>query len=111
LHIIGRQIGESLRLHRAMTRKAELEAVRLLERVGIPSHSAWRPIHQLSGGMNQRMIAMALACLETDRDEPSTALDVTIRHRSLPERPADRVRHVGHRHPRSRVVGMPGASR
>jgi oligopeptide/dipeptide ABC transporter ATP-binding protein len=84
VHTIGRQIGESLRLHRAMTAQdAGREALRLLERAGIPE--ARRRLtdypHQLSGGMNQRaMIAMALACRPKllIADEPSTALDVTI---------------------------------
>ena len=84
LHAIGRQIMESLRLHRGMNRHAaESEAVRLLQRVGIPDarrRLAAYP-HQLSGGMNQRaMIAMALACRPRllIADEPTTALDVTI---------------------------------
>jgi len=84
VHTIGRQIRESLRMHRGLTHhEAEREALRLLERVGIPD--ARRRIaaypHQLSGGMNQRaMIAMALACRPRllIADEPTTALDVTI---------------------------------
>jgi oligopeptide/dipeptide ABC transporter ATP-binding protein len=84
VHTIGRQIVESLRLHRGMNRHAaETEAVRLLQRVGIPD--ARRRLesypHQLSGGMNQRaMIAIALACRPRllIADEPTTALDVTI---------------------------------
>jgi oligopeptide/dipeptide ABC transporter ATP-binding protein len=84
VHPIGRQIMESLRLHRGLHRHAaEVEALRLLERVGIPEArrrlSAYP--HQLSGGMNQRaMIAMALACRPRllIADEPTTALDVTI---------------------------------
>ncbi len=84
VHTIGRQIMESLRLHRAMNRReAEAEALRLLERVGISEArrrlSAYP--HQLSGGMSQRaMIAMALACRPKllIADEPTTALDVTI---------------------------------
>ncbi len=84
VHPIGTQIAESLKLHRGMSRhEAEAEALRLLERVGIPE--ARRRLkeypHQLSGGMNQRaMIAMALACRPKllIADEPSTALDVTI---------------------------------
>ena len=84
VHTIGRQIVESLRLHRAMNqREAEAEALRLLERVGISEarrRLAAYP-HQLSGGMNQRaMIAIALACRPRllIADEPTTALDVTI---------------------------------
>ncbi len=81
---IGQQIGESLRLHKGMDRKAAAaRAVELLTLVGIP-HSDERTKdypHQFSGGMRQRaMIAMALAC-DPDiliADEPTTALDVTI---------------------------------
>ena len=89
VHTIGAQITESLRLHRGMNRReAQAEALRLLDRVGIPE--ARRRLgeypHQLSGGMNQRaMIAMALACRPKllIADEPSTALDVTIQAQIL----------------------------
>jgi peptide/nickel transport system ATP-binding protein len=89
VHRIGTQICEALALHRGISGDAARnEAVRLLDRVGITA--ARRRLseypHQLSGGMNQRvMIAMALAG-EPDiliADEPTTALDVTIQAQIL----------------------------
>lgn len=86
---IGRQIGETLALHRGLHgAKARAEAVRLLDRVGIadaPRRLLQYP-HELSGGMNQRvMIAIALAG-EPDvliADEPTTALDATVQAQIL----------------------------
>ena len=89
LHTVGRQVAESLILHRGLARGgARREAQRLLELVGI--EDAGRRLgqfpHQLSGGQRQRvMIAMALAN-EPDlliADEPTTALDVTIQKQIL----------------------------
>ncbi len=84
VHRVGRQIGESLRIHRGATRsEARKQAIDLLDRVGIPSADtrvADYP-HEFSGGMRQRaMIAMALACNPKllIADEPTTALDVTV---------------------------------
>ncbi|MCC7275285.1 MAG: ABC transporter ATP-binding protein, partial [Alphaproteobacteria bacterium] len=83
LQPIGRQVAEPLRLHKGLGRAAaEREAVRLLDRVGLPNAAARAHAHphMLSGGQRQRaMIAMALACGPDllIADEPTTALDVT----------------------------------
>ncbi len=79
---VGDQILESLKLHRPASATRE-EVVQLLKLVGIPAPEAriHDYPHQLSGGMQQRiMIAMALASHPRllIADEPTTALDVTI---------------------------------
>lgn len=89
LYTVGNQIVESIQLHEGASYRAAAErAVELLRRTGVPEperrfHSY---PHQLSGGQRQRaMIAMALACRPRllIADEPTTALDVTIRAQIL----------------------------
>jgi dipeptide transport system ATP-binding protein len=86
---VGFQIGETLKAHLGLDRRArKRRVVELLEEVGIadPARRAAAFPHQLSGGMSQRvMIAMALACRPKllIADEPTTALDVTIQAQIL----------------------------
>ena len=86
---VGFQIREPLRVHQHLSKKeAHQQGIELLKQVGIPAPEKRMDqyIHQLSGGMRQRvMIAIALACNPSllIADEPTTALDVTIQAQIL----------------------------
>ena len=86
---IGDQIVEQIRIHNEIGRtEARDKALDLLKQMGIPdaerAYSSYP--HQLSGGMRQRsMIAMSLSCEPKIliADEPTTAVDVTIKAQIL----------------------------
>jgi oligopeptide/dipeptide ABC transporter ATP-binding protein len=86
---IGKQIAELARTHRgASWREARRLAVEMLRAVGIPSpeHRYDAYPHELSGGMQQRVIIACALLLRPQlvvADEPTTALDVTVQGQIL----------------------------
>lgn len=89
VHTIGYYLQSTLARHQGLKgNDARMEAIRLLERVGINQAKQGLKAypHQFSGGMNQRvMIAHALAAKPQllIADEPTTALDVTMQAQIL----------------------------
>lgn len=86
---IGEQMVRPMRLHLGLSkRQAQSRAQELLDLVGIPAQRGvlGSYVHQLSGGMRQRvMIAMSISCEPALllADEPTTALDATIQKQIL----------------------------
>ena len=86
---IGKQIMETMILHKKMTREAaKARALELLTLVGITdAEKRFRNYpHQLSGGMRQRVVIAIALSADPDIlicDEPTTALDVTIQAKIL----------------------------
>jgi microcin C transport system ATP-binding protein len=86
LFTVGNQIIEAVQIYQPLISKSDSvdAAIDLLKKTGIPeSERRFHSYpHQLSGGQRQRaMIAMALACKPRllIADEPTTALDVSLR--------------------------------
>jgi peptide/nickel transport system ATP-binding protein len=86
---IGEQIGEALRFHQKLDRRARrLRVLEALEAVRIndPERVYRLYPHEVSGGMGQRVMIAMMVVLEPDlmiADEPTSALDVSVRAQVL----------------------------
>ncbi|MGD9914736.1 MAG: ABC transporter ATP-binding protein [Rhizobiaceae bacterium] len=89
LQTVGQQIGNVLRYHLGLSKKAARErALELLKQVSIPDPQRRLDAypHELSGGMAQRVvIAIALACSPRliISDDATSGLDVTVQAQVL----------------------------
>lgn len=89
LHTIKAQIHEALRLHNSYTKpNLQKRYCELLEKVGLPQLIKREKVypHELSGGERQRvLIAIAIANnpILLIADEPTTALDASLRQQVL----------------------------
>ena len=89
LHRVGDQIAETVLLHGGASKRAARDlALEWLAKVGIPDPASRAKAypHELSGGMQQRVMIAAALVNEPDlviADEPTTALDVTVQAQVL----------------------------
>jgi len=89
VYTVGRQVGEVLRIHEGLSKRAARKrAVDLLDRVQVadPASTVDSYPHELSGGQKQRVLVAVALAADPDlliADEPTTALDVTIQAQIL----------------------------
>lgn len=89
LHIVGKQIEESMKLHGIASKvERKRKAIELMRLVDLPNPEQLynKYPHQLSGGMRQRIMIASVLGTEPKvliADEPTTALDVTVQAQIL----------------------------